>query len=95
MYQLRPVFIAGLQGLRNRLARSGVHVLTVKLGFVDSPMTAALPKNPLYAQPDAIARSILSAVRRRRNVVYLPGFWRWIMLVIRSVPESIFKRMKL
>ncbi len=84
-----------LQGLRNRLARSGVRVLTVKLGFVDTPMTAELPKNPLYAQPDAIARGILSAVKHRRDVVYLPWFWRWIMLVIRSVPESMFKRMKL
>jgi NAD(P)-dependent dehydrogenase (short-subunit alcohol dehydrogenase family) len=84
-----------LQGLRNRLARRGVHVLTVKLGFVDTPMTEALPKNPLYAQPDVVARNVLRAVARRRDLVYVPAFWRWIMLVIRAIPERLFKRMSL
>jgi short-subunit dehydrogenase len=84
-----------LQGLRNRLARSGVHVLTVKLGFVDTPMTAALPKNPLYARPEAVAAGILRAVRSRRDVVYLPWFWRWIMGAVRAVPERAFKRLRM
>ncbi|HAO32942.1 MAG TPA: SDR family oxidoreductase [Candidatus Competibacter sp.] len=85
-----------LQGLRNRLNDKGVHVITVKPGFVDTPMTAAFEKKGLlWAQPDQIARGIVAAVERRRDVVYLPGFWRWIMIVIRHLPESIFKRLKL
>ncbi|HCK81561.1 MAG TPA: short-chain dehydrogenase [Candidatus Competibacteraceae bacterium] len=85
-----------LQGLRNRLSGKGVQVITVKPGFVDTPMTAAFEKKGLlWAQPDRIARGIVAAVERRRDVVYLPGFWRWIMLVIRHIPESIFKRLKL
>lgn len=84
-----------LQGLRNRYFRAGVGVVTVKPGFVDTPMTAHLPKGPLFAPPEAVARAIVRAVRRRRDVVYAPGFWRAIMLVIRSIPERIFKRLSL
>ncbi len=84
-----------LAGLRNRLARSGVHVVTVKPGFVDSPMTADLPKNRLFAPPSAVAAAILDAVERRRDVVYVPGFWRAVMWAIRMVPERIFKRLRL
>jgi decaprenylphospho-beta-D-erythro-pentofuranosid-2-ulose 2-reductase len=84
-----------LSGLRNRAYRDGVHVLTVKPGFVDTPMTAHLPKNALYAPPDRVARAILRAVEQKRNVIYVPGFWRAVMLVIRAIPESIFKRLKL
>ncbi|XXF77330.1 SDR family oxidoreductase [Myxococcaceae bacterium GXIMD 01537] len=84
-----------LQGLRNRLARSGVAVVTVKPGFVDTPMTAHVPKNALFATPEQVARGILRAADRGANEVYLPGFWALIMFIIRSVPESVFKRMKL
>lgn len=84
-----------LQGLRNRLSRKGVHVLTIKPGFVDTPMTAAFPKGALWARPDAVARGIVRAVERRSDEVYLPGFWRMIMMVIRHVPERVFKRMSL
>ncbi len=85
-----------LQGLRNRLSEKGVQVLTIKPGFVDTPMTAAFEKKGLlWAQPDQIAKGIVAAVERGRDEVYLPGFWRWIMLVIRHIPEGIFKRLKL
>jgi hypothetical protein len=85
-----------LQGLRNRLAKSGVAVVTIKPGFVDTPMTAHLEKKgPLWAQPEDIARGVVNAVARRRDVVYLPGIWRWIMLVIRHIPEAVFKRLSL
>ncbi|MBX9607455.1 MAG: SDR family oxidoreductase [Gammaproteobacteria bacterium] len=82
-------------GLRNRLARRGVQVLLVKPGFVDTPMTAAFTKGPLWAQPADIARGILRALETRRDVVYLPAFWRAIMLVIRLLPERVFKRLTL
>lgn len=84
-----------LGGLRNRLHGSGVHVLTIKPGFVDTPMTAEFSKGALWATPSAIARGIRSAERRRKDVVHLPGFWRMIMLVIRLIPERIFKRLSL
>lgn len=85
-----------LQGLRNRLARRGVTVLTVKPGFVDTPMTARLEKKgPLWAKPEEVAAGIVAAIDARRDVVYLPWFWRWIMRVIRIVPESLFKRLSL
>lgn len=84
-----------LQGLRNRCHRRGVRVVTVKLGFVDTPMTAGFSKNPLYARPEAVAAGILRALRRRRDIVYLPWFWRWIMAVIRAIPEPVFKRLSL
>lgn len=84
------------EGLRNRLGKTGLHVLTIKPGFVDTPMTAGFErKGLLWAQPDAIAASILNAIERRRDVAYLPWFWRPIMLIIRHVPESIFKRLSL
>jgi short-subunit dehydrogenase len=88
---------AYLSGLRNRLHQSGVHVLEVKPGFVDTPMTRGLldPSSPLVAAPDTVARAIDRAIRARRNVVYTPWFWRGIMTTIRSIPESIFKRLKL
>ena len=84
-----------LQGLRNRLARKGVQVVTIKPGFVDTPMTAAFPKGALWAKPETIARGIVRAVERGADEVYLPGFWRIIMLVIRHIPERVFKRMAL
>lgn len=84
-----------LQGLRNRLHRAGVRVVTIKPGFVDTPMTAAFPKGPLWASPERVARGIHKALERGPEVVYLPGFWRWIMLVIRLLPEPLFKRLQL
>lgn len=85
-----------LQGLRNRLASKGVHVLTIKPGFVDTPMTAAFDKGgPLWSTPDQIAHGIVNAIDKRRNVVYVPWFWWVIMTVIRHIPESIFKKMNL
>jgi decaprenylphospho-beta-D-erythro-pentofuranosid-2-ulose 2-reductase len=84
-----------LQGLRNRLARSGVAVVTVKPGFVDTPMTADMKKNALFATPDKVARGIVRAADARKDEVYLPGFWGPIMFAIRGIPERVFKRMKL
>lgn len=89
-------FTAYLSGLRNRLCEKGVHVLTVKPGFVDTKMTENLPLPPLLtATPDAVATAILTAVRRKKNVLYVKWFWRWIMFVIKAIPEPIFKKMKL
>jgi decaprenylphospho-beta-D-erythro-pentofuranosid-2-ulose 2-reductase len=82
-------------GLRQRLSKLGVNVLTIKPGFVDTPMTRDFRKGALWATPDAVARGIVHAADRGRSVVYLPWFWWPIMLIIRSIPEFIFKRLKL
>lgn len=84
-----------LAGVRNRLAGKGVHVLTIKPGFVDTPMTAHIRKGALFASPAQVASGIVSAIERKRDVVYLPWFWCLIMLIIRAVPECIFKRLRL
>ncbi|MFZ1725678.1 MAG: SDR family NAD(P)-dependent oxidoreductase, partial [Albidovulum sp.] len=83
-----------LSGLRNRLTRAGGHVVTVKPGFVDTAMTWGLPGMFLVASPDSVAADIEKAVRKRRNTIYTPFFWRYIMLIIIHVPEFIFKKMK-
>lgn len=84
-----------LEGLRNRLYPAGVHVMTVKPGFIDTKMTWGLPGLFLVASPEAAARGFLSALDKRRNVAYIPAFWWVIMLIIRHIPETIFKRLKL
>jgi decaprenylphospho-beta-D-erythro-pentofuranosid-2-ulose 2-reductase len=85
-----------LQGLRHRLHPRGVKVLTVKPGFVDTPMTAAFPKGPLWASPERVARGIVAAIDRGTSgEAYVPGFWRAIMAVIRAVPERLFVKTRL
>ncbi len=88
-------FATYLSGLRNRLTRAGGHVVTVKPGFVDTAMTWGLPGMFLVATPEAVAGDILKAVKKRRNTIYTPFFWRYIMLIIRHIPEPIFKKMKI
>jgi len=84
-----------LQGLRNRLTPFGVTVLTLKPGFVDTPMTAHIPKNPLFSNPQAVGKRIYKAVQNQEDVVYIPSFWRPIMTMITHIPERIFKRLEL
>lgn len=85
-----------LQGLRNRLSRRGVSVVTIKPGFVDTPMTADFAKSgPLWAKPDSVAKVIVSAMAKGKSEVYVPWFWAYVMFIIRHIPESMFKRMSL
>jgi decaprenylphospho-beta-D-erythro-pentofuranosid-2-ulose 2-reductase len=84
-----------LQGLRNRLFAKGVRVITIKPGFVDTAMTFGLPGLFLVATPQSIGERIVAALGKSADIVYLPGFWRYIMLIIKHIPEPIFKRMKL
>ena len=83
------------QGLRGLLHPAGVSVTTVKLGFVDSRMSYGLAPPRLTASPEYAARAICKAIAARREIVYVPGFWRWVMLAIRAIPERIFKRLTL
>ena len=84
-----------LQGLRNRLSKVGVCVLTIKPGFVITPMTADFKKGLLWAQPKPVAEAIVKAIEKRKDILYVPWFWRWIMVIIRAIPERAFKRMSL
>jgi len=84
-----------LQGLRNRLAASRVAVVTIKPGFVDTPMTAHLKKGPLFASAEKVGGDVYKAMKKGQNVLYTPWFWQGIMLIIKSVPEAIFKKLKL
>jgi short-subunit dehydrogenase len=84
-----------LQGLRNKLHRSGVQVLTVKPGFIDTRMTYGEVEPRMAADPAIVADAILKGIKKKKSVIYVPWIWRYIMLVIRQIPEPIFKRLKL
>lgn len=92
----KAMLSAFCEGLRARLFKAGVHLLTIKPGFVATPMTAglALPKL-LTASPEQVARDIDNAISKKKNILYTAWFWRWIMLVIKAIPEPIFKKLSL
>lgn len=84
-----------LEGLRNRLYPAGVKVITIKPGFVDTHMTYGRSGMFLVAAPEKVAAGMFRAVEKGQEVVYLPWFWRGIMMVVKSIPEKIFKRMRM
>ncbi len=86
---------AFLSGLRNRVDREGVTVLTIKPGPVRTPMTVNMPGSNKFADPNAVARAIVKAVDNRQDTLYVPGKWAPIMWVIRHVPERVFKKTNL
>lgn len=89
-------FTAYLSGLRNRLYKSNVHVLTVKPGFVATKMTRdmKLPEK-LTAQPEEVANDIYNAQQKKKDIIYTKWFWFCIMMIIKHIPESIFKKKNL
>lgn len=87
-------FATYLSGLRNRARRKGVHVMTVKPGPVDTVMTWGR-KMPFMAAPEAVAKTILEGADKRRNIVYCAPIWQAISLIIRMIPEAIFKRLSI
>lgn len=89
-------FTAFLSGLRNRLAGRGVHVLTVLPGFVTTRMTEGLDlPEKLTTDPETLAVAVARAAEKRRNVIYVKGVWAVVMLVIRNIPEAIFKKLSI
>lgn len=82
-----------LSGLRQRLSKTGVAVITLKPGLVATPMTAAFEKGPLWASPERVAAGIVRALDRKSPAVYLPAFWRPIMFIVRAIPERVFSRL--
>ena len=85
-----------LSGLRNRLSKSNVHVITVLPGFIQTKMTAAMALPALLtATPRQVAEEIHAAWAKSRNIIYTRWFWRWIMAIIKLIPETVFKRLSL
>jgi short-subunit dehydrogenase len=92
----KAAFTTYLSGLRNRLAKSNVHVLTVKPGFVRTKMTANLPlPGPVTAKPEQVATDVFRAFQKGGNELYTLWMWRYLMFIIRNIPEPIFKRLSL
>jgi decaprenylphospho-beta-D-erythro-pentofuranosid-2-ulose 2-reductase len=79
------------EGLRGRLAAVGANVVVIKPGWVDTPMTGAIKKNPLFASAASVAKGIVRAIENDRAMVYLPGYWRWISLIVRMLPARFVK----
>lgn len=90
----KAAFATYLAGLRNRLGRKGVHVMTVKPGPVETRMTAGM-NLPFMATPETVAEDIMGGIARRANVVYTAKIWYFVMLVIRLIPEPIFKKLSI
>lgn len=84
-----------LQGLRGRLFPHGVKVLTIKLGFIDTAMTFGIPGLFWVAKPHKVAKKIVAALNNNSEVVYLPWFWRYLIWILKCIPEKIFKRLQL
>lgn len=86
---------AYLQGLRNRLFEKGIKVITIKPGMVDTPMTADMKKGLLFANPTSVGKQIYKGILAGKDIMFVPTYWKLIMGVIKSIPESIFKKLKL
>lgn len=92
----KAAFTAYLSGLRNYGFHHGVHVLTVRPGFVATKMTAGLPLNPkLTAKPEQVANDVYKAWAKKKNSIYTLWFWKYIMLIIKTIPEGVFKKLKM
>ncbi len=92
----KAAFTAYLDGLRNKLFKDNVHVVTVKPGFVYTKMTESLNlPGLLTAKPEEIGTAVYNAATKKKNTIYVRWFWKWIMLIIKSIPEFKFKKMKL
>jgi decaprenylphospho-beta-D-erythro-pentofuranosid-2-ulose 2-reductase len=92
----KAAFSSYLSGLRNELFPSKVHVLTVKPGFVYTRMTEHLTLPPLLtAHPELVAEKVYQAGRKKKNTLYVKWFWKYIMLIIKLIPEGVFKKLKL
>jgi len=82
-----------MQGLRARFTGSSVEIVNIKPGMIETPMTAHMPSGALWSTPEAIAPQLLRAIEKGGGVYYVPGYWRFIMLIIRSLPNAIMARL--
>jgi len=84
-----------LEGLRYKLYAQGINVLTIKPGFVDSPMTAGIEKGALWATTEQVATHIIKGIVKRKSIIYVPPFWFYIMLIIKMIPAFIFRKLNI
>ena len=84
-----------LSGLRQRLNESNISVVNIKPAFIDTPMTKAFKKNILWSTPEKIAPKIVAAINNNKTEIYIPSFWRIIMMIIKCIPEFIYKKIRL
>jgi decaprenylphospho-beta-D-erythro-pentofuranosid-2-ulose 2-reductase len=91
----KAMVTAFTSGLRQRLNKSNVAVVTIKPGFVDTPMTASFKKGLMWTKPAAVAASIINAIDKRKGEIYIPSFWILVMGVIKLIPQIIFKKLSL
>lgn len=91
----KAMVTAFTSGLRQRLHKSNVAVVTIKPGFVDTPMTASFRKGLLWAKPAAVAAGVVRAIDKREDEVYVPAFWWAVMTIIKALPNELFKKMRL
>jgi short-subunit dehydrogenase len=91
----KAAFTTYLSGLRGRLSSSGVLVITVKPGYIKTKMTShlKLPKI-LTNSPDKVSKDIIKAIRKKKNVIYTKWLWRWIMLIVKAIPSSVFRKIQ-
>ena len=91
----KAMVTAFASGLRQRLYKSGVSVVTIKPGFVDTPMTGEFKKGLLWVKPEVVAKNIINSVDKNKNEVYAPNFWIVIMGVIKIIPNKVFKKLRI
>lgn len=91
----KAMVTAFTSGLRQRLYKSNVSVVTIKPGFVDTPMTTGFKKGVLWAKPTTVAVSIVKAIDKKKAEVYVPAFWSLVMIMIKTIPSNLFKRISL
>ena len=91
----KAMVTAFTSGLRQRLHKSSVSVVTIKPGFVDTPMTTEFKKGYLWANPGAVSTMIVKAIDKNQAEVYVPSFWSLIMIIIKTIPSNFFKRISL
>jgi len=91
----KAMVTAFTSGLRQRLYKSNVSVVTIKPGFVDTPMTAMMKKGLLWASSDRVAKLIVVACEKKNGEVYVPGFWWGIMFIIKIIPQAVFKKLNI
>jgi decaprenylphospho-beta-D-erythro-pentofuranosid-2-ulose 2-reductase len=91
----KAMVTAFTSGLRQRLHKSNVALITIKPGFVDTPMTAEFKKGFLWAKPNVVAAKIVSAIDKKKTEVYVPLFWWLVMIIIKGIPGKLFRKVSL
>jgi short-subunit dehydrogenase len=91
----KSAFHTFLSGIRNDIGNEHIRIMTIKPGFVSTPMTSHLKQSPLFVKPDFIAKEIIRGIEQGLDVMYIPSYWRLILMIIRALPEKIFMKLNI